>query len=257
LQTLANTKSKEPTDIKGLVEVTTEASLIRKLRGIVEPEGKRGSWMRFMSDKQLLEVYHRLKLNHGIGHIVRIVQKEWKICPESAPQNLRKAVKKFRDKTVGLIRAYERSSTTTERKEFAAKEEKRATEIMKKIDGMEELAWLIQVQKWRIKQIVRIEKENKEFAKLADQAIAQQRENINAWMTHAEVLGLIDRKPNKWNFELKAQFDGILDTVVRDDGNKLIQAANRFLEMAKEKAITMKKVSEGEYEYDAENSKEG
>ena len=69
-------------------------------------------------------------------------------------------------------------------------------------------------------------------------------------MTYAVELGLIDVKPKEWIVNLKAQFDGLLENVIRDDGSKMIEAANRFLELAEKEALTMKKVDEGKYEYD-------
>ncbi len=234
--------------LKSKIEVSVaDHSIIGKLRSVVEPPGKKGLWLRHLDDKQLVEVYHRLKLNHSVMRIIKIIQKDWGILPESTPKSLSRAMRVFRNEVVGLLKAHERSfPITPQKKAFVAKEEKRAELIIKKIDGMQELAWLIQTQRGRLEVMVDRERVGLP-SKYTDRTVAELRECVNTYLEHAEELGLIDVKPKELNLHLKSQFDGLLENIVQDDGSRLISAASRFLELAEKKAIPMKRVTDGSY----------
>jgi hypothetical protein len=235
--------------LKGKVEVTDNLT-VKKLRRLVEPDGKRGTWLRHLDDKQLVEVYHRLKLNHSLYHIIKVIQKEWGVLSGSEPRSLYRALHKFRSEVVGLFKEHEQSYPKTEEKSnFVKKEENRAIKIVKTVDGMDELAWLIILQKGRIEVMVAKEMFGTP-SKLLDKSIAEFRECVNTYLVHAEALGLIDSKPKEYNLNLKTQFDGVLADVIQNDGSRITDMTTRFLDMAEKKFLVMKKLSDGSYSLD-------
>lgn len=246
---------KEPESLKGKVEVTAEHTL-QKLRTIVQPDGKKGTWLRHLNDKQLAEVYHRIKLGQTVYHIVQIAQREWKVLPKSDPKSLCRAVRDFKNKAVGLLQAHAQSfPQTEEKKKFVEEEEKRAEAIVKKVDGLDELAWLIKIQKGRIEILITREKSSLPF-KFTDKSIETLGKLLDTYIEYQLELGVLDRKPQEFDLTLRTQFDGLLKGALSDDGSRMLSAIERMLSMADKKALILKKGENGIFQLNHKRKEE-
>lgn len=237
-----------PAALKGRVEVTG-AILIKKLREIVKPPGKKGLWLRHLSDRRLAEVYHRLKMGQAGYRIAKIAQDEWGILKTSDTKSLARAVRIFRDKTVDLI-TIEKSTapdTEPERKRVASAAQKRALRIRKNLDALGRMRWLIDVQTERIVAMATTEvRENVSF-KSTDKSIGELRELLDTYMKWAVETGVYDAKPHELQVNFKHQFDGLVGNL-SNDGARLISAADKFLELAENAALTMVMDDTGKYQ---------
>ena len=131
----------EPNDIAGKVEITA-ADLIHRLREAVQPEGRKGLWLRHLNDKQLAEVYHRLRSGQTLHRVVTVVQRDWGIMKTSEVKSLARGLKKFKLKVLGLFQ----QATNAKDKEANRPLTKRARKIVDHLDKMERYRWLIDVQ---------------------------------------------------------------------------------------------------------------
>lgn len=244
---------KEPVALKGKVEVTAEETIAR-LREIVQPAGKKGTWLRKLNDHQLAEVYHRLKLEQTVYHVAQIAQREWRVNPKSETKSLCRALRDFRKKAVGLLNAHKTSFPRTPEKDaFVDKEEKRGKEIVEEINGMEELAWLIQVQRGRLEVLITREKASIPF-KFTDKTVAELRECIDTYLVHAQALGILKVVPKEIDLTLRKEFDGLLQGgMIKDGGVKFVEAAKRFLDEAKKKALIMEQAPDGGWTHKVDN----
>lgn len=238
-------------DLKNKVAVA-DPTILKKLRGIVQPPTKRGTWLRHLNDEQLLEVYFRLKDKQSTYHICQMAQKQWKVMPKSDTRSLCRAVRELREGSLGLIAAYRESfPKTEEKKNFADKQKERAERIVKDVDGMEELRWLLKTMKGRIRG--QLEGEQVGGPSLdTDKSLNNYLKALNVYLEHMEELGLITRVPREVDVNLKADFEMMMGTLIPDGGNRMIVAATKFLELAKQKAIPLKRGESGVYEMKGE-----
>lgn len=243
-------KLNEPRSIKGKVEVTAD-HIISRLRKIVQPPGKKGTWLRKLNDKQLAEVYHRMRLKQTVYHIASVAQREWKIQPKSSIKSLCRALTAFRKEALGLLEDHEQSFPRSEEKtRFVEEEEKRAKAILKKVDGMEELSWLIRTQRERLEAL--ISKEKTFPFKFTDKTVEILGKLIDTYLNYQVELGLLKAVPREVDIYLKREWDGILESFIQDDGTRMEEASKRLIDMAKGKALVLKKEEDGSYSLERE-----
>jgi hypothetical protein len=226
------------------IEVTGQ-QIIKRLRDIVQPPGKKGLWLRLLSDRQLAEVYHRLKRGQTAYHVSKICQDDWRIQRDSSIQSLSRGMLRFRDAILGDI---QKDAVKSEegKKEFAARK-KRGSAIVNKLDGLGRLRWLIERQTDRIQALLDREQSAIPF-QMTDKSIKVLGELIEQYLRLQMELGLIDSKPEEFNLNIEHKFKAILTGMqFTDDGHRLAIAANKFLEMASEASIIMEPEADGTY----------
>lgn len=233
-----------PSDLKGLVEVTSNRT-IKMLREAVRPPGRKGTWLRFLSNDRLVEVWHRLRMGNPAHHIAAIAQKDWGIKKDSKIESLSRAIRAFRDKTVGEILAD--GFDTEERKEMSRQQLERGKRINIKLDGMEELAWLISVQRERLEILLEKEKATIPF-KFTDTTVKTLGEQIAKFIEFQIELGLLDAKPPELNLNLRHKFAGLMQHTIQPGGAAVLSATGRFLELLDDNSLTMKLAADGSYE---------
>lgn len=238
-------------NVKAEVEVTG-ASVIKKLREIVQPPGKKGLWLRHLSDQKLAEVYHRVRMGQSAHHITKIAQKDWGVMKNSTPKSLARAMVTFRDKVLGEIKV-DAIKSPEGKKEYGARK-KRAKRITDKLDGMGRLRWLIEVQTDRLEQLIERESKSLPF-KTTDKTVEILGGLIDKYIQYMMDLGLVDSKPPELNVNISHKFSQLIG-VLPDDGARLISAANRFLDMATKEAILMEPDSTGVFAPEANANEE-
>jgi hypothetical protein len=94
----------------------------------VSPPGKQGTWLRLLNDKQLAEIYHRLRLGQPAYRLASIAQKEWGIRRKASPKSLARAIRKFKEDTLGVL-GVEKTAASDKRREAGKRLEERGAFI--------------------------------------------------------------------------------------------------------------------------------
>ena len=222
----------EPVTIKGKVEVSA-ADLILRLRESVAPTGKKGIWLRHLSDKQLAEVYHRLRAGQSMYHIVKIAQKEWRVMTASDPKSLVRGVKKFKMDVIGLIQ----QAKKPEDKKIARNASLTGERILANIDALGRFRWLIEIQSERL--AVYLEREKTLMPlKQTSREIEVLQNLLEKYINIAIRLGLLHEKPSEFALTVKHKFDKFVGAL-SDGGSRVVEAAEKFMELAEKNAIRM------------------
>lgn len=239
-----------PRDIAGRVEVSSEQLLI-KLREAVCPPGKKGTWLRHLSDKQLLESYHRLRMGQGVYAVVRVAQHEWGVMRTSSTKSMARGMRAFRDKTVGVLHVAptidtRAGATRSERRDAAELLGMRGKRIIEKLDGLGRLCWLIEVQTDRVAILAEREQTTLPF-KITGKEVLTLGKLLGDYMKLQMDLGLLETKPHEFNLNIKHKFAGLLQHSVKEDGEIMAQAAGKYIELAEQEALTFELDEDGAY----------
>jgi hypothetical protein len=235
---------------KDFAEVVGDSKL-SQLREAVAPKKKRGSWLRHLDDKQLSEVYFRLSKGESALSIARIAQKEWGVMKKSSTVSLGRAVRDFADDVLGEIRALAIREANPLKKptEEASRVVALSKEVSKKLDAVKEYIWMIEAQKVRINSLIKAESKSIPF-EVTDKALRNLREMLDGYATLCIKLGIVDSRPPELNVNLKHQFENIMQTVVRNDKAKLMNACDQFVSQLEQSAIMLTQNDDGSFDLD-------
>lgn len=241
---------------KDQVEVANEA-LLKKLRVIVQPPGKKGSWLRLLNDKQLLEVYYRLKMRQTTYLIVQVAQNEWNVMRGSPNRSLGRAVQDFKKKALSEIDLAVSAQPKKEQAGLMLNLRRRGVRTVKSLDGMGVLRWAILVQMDRVAMNYEREQQLKIPLKNAGPEIDILGRLADKYLLHGETLGLLETQPTEFNLTVKHSFDQMMKKLPPGGAGAMVEATKRFLHQAKEKAkpISLKRNENGTYS--AEDYDEG
>lgn len=229
--------------VESIVEVTPPA-LLKKLRNTAQPAGGKGSWLRLLSDKRLVEVYHRLRAGESHLSLALVAQKEWGIMKQSDPKSLSRTLRNFSSKVLDDISIEKHNPETTKAEvELLSIGAKKVAE---KIDGMDELSFLVASNRERIKVYLEQERKAKIPFKGTADAMKLQREIIDTFIKYGIELGMYDANPDVFRFEVKAKFGKMLDGAIRDDGSRIIAATKNLLEMIDKEAIELEETQDSD-----------
>lgn len=249
-------ETKTPNSIADKVEVTGQMK-IEQLRALVQPKGKKGTWLRHLSDRRLAEVYQRLRLGQSSQHIAKICQNEWSLMRNSKTESLTRALTKFRKQSIGEIQNSGRM--TKEQKKESRQWEAKGDRIASELDGMKMLGWAIIVQGERLQEL-----RKKELAsmplKMTDRVVKELVDSCEKYVNLQIRLGIRDSKPDELTLTIKEEFDGMLELVKSSPGGstRMLDATRKLLSGVKEAAIDLEIDDEtGEYRLvDEKNSKD-
>jgi hypothetical protein len=211
-------------------------SIIEEIRKSASVKGKTPTWISYLKDEQLHEIFKRLRNGESAKAIARLTRDTWLLNRNSSIHSLSQGILKFNKRIAHLLLA----PTTSEIKLACLP---RQTEI-EEIGTGESLEELARQQEIRIKGIIGEEKEygirypnlNREIQSLAAlrKAILKQRE----WeIKYGESL---DRgKDLKLEKGIKVKFDRLMEGISDDGRERIIFAAQKFLELAEKEAITV------------------
>ena len=222
----------------------TGAQIVKKLRAAAHPAGQKGNWMKHLSDKQLSEVYHRLKLGQNAVHIAKIAQSQWGLMQGSESRSIARSIRKFGKKVLGEMQLA-KLDAKQEAKQIES-DMRKAKRVVDKLDGLGRLRWLIDVETDRLEALREREKAAIPF-KFTDRTVQTLGVLLDMYMKWQVELGIVDSKPSEYNVNIKHGFEGIMEHTVQGNGNRMVDATHRFLEMAKQKALTLKRADDGSY----------
>ena len=230
---------------KDFAEIVGEAK-IKQLREAVKPPNKKGSWMKVLSNPQLAEVYYRLHGGEACYSVTSMIQRDWRINSKSDVKSMARAVRKFRDLTVGEIRT-ELQNAGKSNKEIE-KVEKTATSIAEKVDTVKEYIWLINTQKTRIQAMVAAEVSSAYAGfEMTDKALKNFKEMLEGYTALCVRLGITDTVTPELNIKMKHQFGHVMKHVVGNDKAKMIQFCDAFVEKLEDACVTMTQHDDGSF----------
>lgn len=208
--------------------------LVKNLRKCTFVPGKERTWISDLSDDHLLSVYSKLKNGESAKAIARHVLEVWKINSKATPHSISQGILKFKGRIAHLLITTAGVGTPPSFRESPAERSDRTP-----ADELEDIA---EQQEDRIKRIIKEEREtgikypylNRELQGLAAlrKAIIKQREYEQKH--GAEIKARQNKEIEK---VFKKKFDKLLPKI--GDGERLISAMNRFLEMAEKEAVLM------------------
>jgi|GEM_PF-3419593 len=242
-----------PTGIKDQVQVTG-AQMLKRLRDIVNPPGKKGLWLRKLNDRQLAEVYHRLRMGQKSYHIIKIVQVEWGIMRKSQPASLGRGLLAFKEKVVGELKLEAQRLPKEEGKKFAERTTKKGERSIAKLDSLGRLRWVINVQTERLELLRETEKNANLPLKMTEKTVEVLGNLLDKLIRYEIDLGLRDAKPSELNTSVKRYFDALIRKVDPEGidaggsgGNVMVSAANKMLEEVSKDAVLLTINDDGGY----------
>lgn len=227
----------------------TTKTKIKQLREAAHPSGSKGLWLRYLGDRQLAEVYQRLKLGQSLSKICRVAQVDWGVRPNSDPRSMSKGLKVFKDRVLGDLEKLQ----TQERQSEQAKEEteiltKKGQRVKEDLDALGHYRWLIDIQAERLEMIRQSEKNmNNVPMDQFNKATKQLRESLNSYIAILVKLGILDSTPDTSTVEVKTAFDNMIDSMSAKGGGAMVNALGRFLKLADQESIPLMKQEDGSF----------
>jgi len=223
------------------------------MREVVQPAGRRGTWLRFLNDQMLAEVYWRLKSGQSALKIVKIAQKDWGLMKESENRSLIRALRTFRTKMLGKVQVEALTGPAEQAKDAAWLMEKGKNSAAR-LDGMGMYQWAIEVQAGRVQALQQREIDGVPL-KFTDTAVRLLKEMLDGCLGFQVRLGMLDHKPSSATINIKHQFDGVVRDILPDEdkATKMVDGMKSFLESAIKEAVPMKLLSDGSYQADGGN----
>jgi hypothetical protein len=222
--------------IQDNISLTSE-ELLAALRKAVSPPGKRGTWLQKLSNRQLAEVYHRLKMGQSSYKVVQIAQRDWKVEVDSSVKSLCRAVRAFKLKVMGDLQLINGRGTQQGR-EISAKLQEKADRLIEKLDAMGRMRWLIEVQTDRIELYREKETTTRLPFKATDQSIKVLGELLTQFVCMQRDLGAIPQVPMEISLTTKGKFDEVMRGL-GPDGMRVADAVGRFLGWSETHAVKM------------------
>ena len=232
----------------------------------MQPPGKKGSWLKHLSDGRLVEVYYHLEQGAAAYSIAKKAQDEWGIMTSSQTGSLARSVRAFRDKAVPELKKIQAdlSKKTREAKhppavtsEVKGKLQKRINKALGDVDVLEVKTWAVVAQQARV--MLLIEKEDMTGVpfKFTDNSMKVLNELTNDLLDWQVKLGLRDCVPNEFNVKMKHQFAGVMAETVSHDKDKVVKATERFIELIDEKSLTLQRGDNGTFAYSPKRDDDG
>lgn len=240
-------KLEEPQDLKGRTEVTGREK-IRELREIVKPPGRKGVWLQKLNDRQLAEVYQRLRMGQSAHMIVRICQNDWKVMRNSTIDSMARAVVAFRKKALPELKGWAKKMSE-EQKRQSHQWQTRAKKMKKSFDAVAAMIWLASIQWERMVELREREKQVRLPMKQTDRAGKEFRETLKELLNVQIRLGILESKPEELHLLVKQKFDGMMQVIKDSSGGSqaMLTATRQLMEGLEEEAITLKVNEDGAY----------
>jgi hypothetical protein len=246
-------RSRKEKDI-GFVEAIPNA-LIKKVRAIVAPEGKRGTWLRYLNDMQIAEVIVRLQAGIAAHRIVVLAQREWGVSPHSKPQSLSRAVRSLRDRIIpDLAKLPVRTPEEQKDRELMTKE---AEKVHILINELSIGSWAIKemvtrAKLWRDKEI-----QAKVPLKGADKTFMNLMSMLESNIEMKIKLGTIDPPTSDQSMSIKHKFDGLVTKVIGEDGKtKFLDAIDIMMDKIDDEALLLDVGPDGKFAFNIDVDEE-
>lgn len=224
----------------------TDGLTMNRLRESVQPPGKKGTWLRCLSDKHLAEVYQLLRMTISPLKIAKKAQKEWHVMLDSSPKSLARAILQFSNDVIkGDLTST--SAQTPEEKDALWMLRKKGRRILEKFDALGTMRWALDEQATRFALLREREDQLKMPLKMTEKTYKELREGLRDYLEIAIRLGILDAKPSEVSLTLKHTFQGLQDSVLTNDGLKMIEATNELVKRIEGDAVLLSIQEDGSY----------
>lgn len=226
-------------------------ALVKKLRDAI-PTDITKSWMKHLDDKQLVMVYLRLQHGETNSEVIGYCQKEFKIKPKAKVSELLPEIVKFRTAALNDTNLIKIEAAAGNKSAKAV--EKKIEQLSAELDGMGRLGWLIDLQ---TKRVIRLhDREEKTLPMtMTTENIKLLGGMLKEYIEKQIDLGIVSSTTPKIKLDIDANFKSIVEAM-NDDGERMISATHRFLELAEKKALVMRVDDDGSYTIDKEKEKD-
>jgi hypothetical protein len=219
------------------------------MREAVSPAGKRGTWLKQLSNDQLSEIFHRLKMGQSCHRIAQHAQEVWGIQPKASAKSLSRAVRQFKHRMLGDLELVATDEKSKDRRKEGRRLLERGRSQVAKLDGLDRMRWLIELQTDRL--INMMEHEGMQGlpwlnSKAVNKTIETLQNMLDRYLKIQIDLGILDAKPQELQLTLKHRFDGLLQHTI-SPGTALTDWADKLLESAEKEALTFSLAEDGSY----------
>jgi len=214
--------------------------IIEQLRKNASVRGKQRTWVSELSDDQMHELYHRLRNGESAKSIAARIQRIWGVNPDSTIHSISQGILKFKKRIAHLILTIPSSATPTSEEDF---------EQMNRLDSLEGMERVAQLQRERIERMMLEEKElgikhqnlSRDLQSIAmlSKVIMKQKE-FEIKYENADPVNR--RRLERTQKSIQKRFDKFMDNYLptEDHKNKFLQTTETFLELIEERAIPVK-----------------
>ena len=215
----------------------TNLHTLKKIRHAVDKTKNPNSWLRDLSDDQLLTIHDMLTGGSTMWEIVNKASGEWvknnNIDGHLMLNELAKMrVELLQDKALVEVQA---ARSDPEAKQI----QKRLEEFKSRCDGMGRLSWLIDQQSLRLEGLVAREKKGLPLA-LTNEVVKSLGNLLSKYIEFQADLGEVHRVPQQHLIGIKTQFEKL-------DGSAVAKATMQMLELVEKQTVTMEVDEEGQY----------
>jgi hypothetical protein len=227
-------------------KLTMNKKIIEHLRRFSSITGKEKTWIGKLKDNELFELFVKIKNGESARAIARHAQKVWKVNPKSSTHSISQGISKFKQRVSHLLLSPPSASDEANASGSPPEFEEEST-----LETMENIARQYEV---RIKRMIVEEKEtgvrypfiNRDLQALANlrKAILKQRE----WESiHGD--SLIRKRRERMEENIDRRFNSLMESLGEDGRDRMIRAADRFLELAEQKALIAYRKEDGTYTF--------
>jgi hypothetical protein len=208
----------------------------------VTPAGKLSCLSKF-SDRQLIEVYLRLRKGYDLDHIIRIIQKDWGFYSTIKATKVMKHLVNFRDTVLTSVQ----KEIIQEISQGDKSVTKRTHRTLESLDGLGALRWLITEQMERVQLYRECETVAGMPMTATDTSVKELGVLLDKYLDIEMKLGLLEPTPSKMEQDINKKFQGLVLGNLQNDGRSIIEAASKFLDYAERETLTIEADTEGKY----------
>lgn len=208
-------------------EIVAAEAKLQVLREAVLPKGKKALWLRELADKQLVEVYQRLRMGQGAYKIAKLVQEKWNIRKDADTKSLAQAIQVFKLRTIGALKQKVENPTEAEKK-VRASLQKRAAKIKDTFDAAEAMAFLANMNLKRAASLADRELQTKIPSRILTTISETAFSQAQRFMDLQQKLGLIDVAPDMKRLELSVKLEKVVGALP-DRGIRMAQLASALV----------------------------
>lgn len=224
--------------------MTMKRNVIENLRRFSSIPGKEKTWIGRLKDNELFELFIKIKNGESARAIARHAQTVWKVGQKSSIHSVSQGVLKFRERISHLLLFPSSATDEANAPVFPSTCDEDGP-----LETMENIAREYEA---RIKRMIAEEKEtgvkyphlNRDLQALGSlrKAILRQSE----WETiHEDPLKR--KKYERMEQTVDRRFNRLMENLGEDGRDRMIRAANRFLELIEQKSVPLYQKEDGTY----------
>jgi ABC-type uncharacterized transport system ATPase subunit len=201
-----------------------------------------GSWLEILEEKQLYKIYEMLKKGKTNSEIIRTCQIIFSVKSKATVQELLPDLVKFR--TVALDDKSLLKIEEAQKTKVAVEISNKLRNLSSKVDAMGRLNWLADQQTLRVIRLLEMEAKTLPMDTTTTNIDMLNKMLHNLQKAHQELK--LDSATGQVTAEDQDKLKGLIDGF-KDDGESMIQATHKLLELVEQRALILNIDEEGSY----------